>query len=186
MPSNRYSQEIQDEAFVVWHRLRNDPQTVDELRQKYPEQCATLNKETLRRWRNKYQWAERALAIDNKVREELDKDLVGRRKQWITDLQTYYKQLDSIRKGTMKPRSFEGALNAQMSIINKLSELTGHKDLMNIKVDNIVLAIFQVLAEDNVLGKQIVQRSDLILERIQKAVMREHGKKAIVVNNGGR
>lgn len=113
MAKNTYSNEIKNRAFLFWCECRNDSEVVRLLK----DAGYNITRTTVASWREKYNWAERALNIDLKKQAAVDES-ISFEESLLLDLQKqkerYDVYFDSLDAGKVD--------NQAMFVYNQLCE----------------------------------------------------------------
>lgn len=113
MAKNTYSNEIKNRAFLFWCECRNDSEVVRLLK----NAGYNITRTTVASWREKYNWAERALNIDLKKQAAVDES-ISFEESLLLDLQKqkerYDVYFDSLDAGKVD--------NQAMYVYNQLCE----------------------------------------------------------------
>ncbi len=167
-----YSNHIKEEAFGLYCTGISFDEMALEMKKRYPEECARINRHTLSGWEKKYNWAPRKESILRRTKEKLDARRISKRAELIAEM-------DELRERIMqqtlnlRAKSLEGATNSAIAITRLITDLKGDRSGRGGDVEKTVAMIFEVLAEDEKIGALLQERQDFILRKIEERMEAE-------------
>ena len=169
-----YSNKIKEEAFGLYCTEISFDEIARELKRRFPEECSNITRQTISTWEKKYNWEARREVILRRTREKLDAKRISKRAELIAELELLQERILSQTKH-LRAKSLEGAVNSAMGLTKLILELRGERGKMAGKLDGkelekVIQIIFDVLAEDEKIGKLLAERQDYILTKIQERI----------------
>ena len=165
-----YSQDIREEAFSVFCYATSYEDVVIIMRDRYPDECATLNRKTVLDWAKKYHWEQRKQEIFERVARQNDEKLVSDRQTMLGQLRSLREKLyTKIEKAELK--SLEGGVNSYGNVLKWILELSGENERgKTLPVEDIIMIVFEVLAEHPKISKFMVDDEEMLLAAINQRI----------------
>lgn len=165
-----YSNTIKEAAFGFYCTGISFEEVAAEMKRQYPEECANITRQTIATWERKYNWAPRKEVIINRTKQKLDAKRISRRAEMIADLEDLEQMLFRHAR-VLQPKSLEGAINNLLSLNKRILTLRGEwgQDgrVAGKELEKLIATIFEVLSEDEKIGRLLVERQEFILDKIQ-------------------
>jgi len=169
-----YSNTIKEEAFGLYCTEISFDEIANELKQRFPDQCARITRQTIAKWEKKYNWQARRDVILRRTQEKLDAKRISKRAELIAELELLQERILNQTRH-LHAKSLEGAVNSALGLTKLILELRGERGKLAGKLDGrelekVIQIIFDVLAEDPKIGKLLTERQDYILKKIQERI----------------
>ncbi len=169
-----YANHIKEEAFGLYCTGISFDEIALELKKRFPEACARLNRHTISGWEKKYNWSPRKESILRRTKEKLDARRVSKRAELIAELDELREMIIGQTR-TLRAKSLEGATNSAIAITRLIVDLKGdsNKRIDSKAMESLINMIFEVLSEDEKIGQLLQERQDFILAKISEKLEQE-------------
>jgi hypothetical protein len=135
-----------------------------------------VTERTLIKWSKQFGWKVRKQHVLKETRKVTNEKLVNELAELDSRLSVLQDDLlDELKE--VRVRTKEGGVAALRQLMDLRQKLRGEKAIEE-NIDEIIGIIFEILAEDKVIGPKLMERQDIIVKKLDEAIRKRYGFKA--------
>lgn len=160
---------IKEDAFIVYAACESYAETARQMRQRHPEECSRIKRQTIESWFHKFMWQERLDSIKAKMQLQNNDKVIGELVNTLNDLKEIRQKLvRDIKADAIEFKSAEGMLNCLIGINKQIMEFSGDGPGGKINIEKMVAIVFNVLNEDPKLSQIVAEKQAVIIDTVRK------------------
>lgn len=164
-----HSNAIKEDAFVVYAACESYAETARQMRQRWPEDCPRIKRQTIEGWYHKFLWQDRLDTIKRQVSARNNDKVVGELVTTLNDLKEIRRTIiDNLKREAVEFKTAEGMVNCLLGINKQIMELSGDGPNAKINVERMVAIVFNVLQEDPKLSQIVAEKQAVIADTVRK------------------
>ncbi len=132
-----------------------------------------VTERTLIKWSKQFGWKVRKQRILKETRKVTDEKLVNELAEIDARLSVLQEDLfDELKE--VRVRTKEGGVAALRQLMDMRKNLRGEKAIEE-NIDEVIGIIFEILADDEVIGPKLRERQDIIVKKLDVAIRKKYG-----------
>jgi len=164
-----YSIDIKEKAFSLYCQ----GYSFDKIIQIFADEKIRLARRTIIKWEKQYGWKIRRQKVLDSARKKTDEKHANE----LAELSAQLAELETDLIGELQNvplKSKEGGITALRQLHDMRERLLGDKRFEQ-QLDEIIVTIFEILADDEKIGPLLQDRQQAIIERLEKALKEKYG-----------
>jgi len=166
-----HSIDIKEKAFQLFCQGYSFQKISDLL----AEDKTRVTRRTLMTWEKQYGWRVRKEKIQQVTRKKIDESLSNELSELDSRLSSLQDDLLCELK-EVRVRTKEGGVAALKQLMELRKNLRGEKAIEE-NIDEVIGLIFEIFADDEVLGPKLKERQDIIVKKLEIAIKKKYGFK---------
>lgn len=160
-----YNNKIKEAAFELYAMGIGFEEIAARLKTKFPKECARLHRHTLSVWEKEGNWQERAAVVSKKLEAKLNDKIVSEQQAILGQMRILQDKIFQ-QASVLRAKSLEGGINSYLGLTKQILNMTGHGK--GAAIEDVVSALFDVLAEDSTIGPVLEKRQAFFLNEIRQ------------------
>lgn len=164
-----HSIDTKERAFSLYCQGYSFQKIADILKQ----EKIKVTRRTLIKWQKQFGWKIRKDNIQKDARKKIDESLSNELAELdaqLSDLQGDL--LDELKD--VRVRTKEGGVAALRQLHDLRKNLRGEKAIEE-NIDEVIGIIFEILADDKIIGPKLIQRQEIIVKKLNIAIKKKYG-----------
>lgn len=164
-----YSIDVKERAFQLYCQGYSFQRIANVL----AEDGTKVTRRTLIKWDKQYGWKVRKEKVQQEARKKIDESLSNE----LSELDTRLSDLQDDLFHELKEariRTKEGGVAALRQLMDLRKNLRGEKAIEE-NIDEVIGIIFEIFADDEVIGPKLKERQDIIVKKLEIAIKKKYG-----------
>ncbi len=164
-----YSIDVKEKAFQLFCQGYSFQKVANIL----AEDGIRVTRRTLIKWEKQYGWKVRRKEVLKDARKKIDESLSNE----LSELDSRLSELQGDLLDELKDvrvRTKEGGVAALKQLMELRKKLRGEKAIEE-NIDEVISLIFEIFADDEVLGPKLRERQDIIVKKLEIAIRKKYG-----------
>lgn len=160
----KHKTDIREHAFVLYAQ----GYSFDRITAILEEEGSKVARRTLINWEKRFDWKQRRQKIQSEVQTKIDKKQVSELTRLSSDLTELQSDL-MVELKNVRLKTKEGGVAALRQIHEMRQKLLSDKRFEE-HLDELIQIIFEILANDDIIGPKLKDRQQIIAEKLEKTL----------------